>query len=266
MRSSSGYSSFVLAQKFFLHYFQSKTIYKAHSPFLFDYFSEIIHPSKTKQIKEVETLRKDLLCDHTILDVQDFGAGSRVLKKGKRKISDIAKSALMPPKFASLYAQTALFLNARTILELGTSFGLTTSYLAKINHTANVYSIEADPSIYRQSQKNFKVLKAKNIKGFNGLFEKYVPDVLGQLDAIDFAIIDGNHTYKATMRNFNLMVSKISYKGAIVIDDIHWSSEMSQAWNQIIQDQRVRLSINFFYSGIVFFNTDLSKEDVKIFY
>jgi hypothetical protein len=46
-----------------------------------------------------------------------------------------------------------------------------------------------------------------------------------------------------------------------VIDDIHWSSGMQAAWKQIISDPAVKVSIDLFNIGIIWFRNELSKED-----
>jgi hypothetical protein len=51
----------------------------------------------------------------------------------------------------------------------------------------------------------------------------------------------------------------------VVFDDIHWSSEMEQAWSQIIADPRVTMSIDLFFIGLVFFRKEFRvKQDFAI--
>ena len=52
------------------------------------------------------------------------------------------------------------------------------------------------------------------------------------------------------------------HEGTVFIfDDIHWSKEMEEAWNEIKQDSRVTISIDLFKIGIVFFRKGQVKQD-----
>jgi hypothetical protein len=52
------------------------------------------------------------------------------------------------------------------------------------------------------------------------------------------------------------------HQGSVaVFDDIHWSAEMESAWKEIIAGPLVKVSIDLYQAGIVFFRSELSKED-----
>jgi hypothetical protein len=38
----------------------------------------------------------------------------------------------------------------------------------------------------------------------------------------------------------------------LIFDDIHWSEEMEEAWNEIKKHSSVKLTIDLFFIGIVF--------------
>jgi len=42
----------------------------------------------------------------------------------------------------------------------------------------------------------------------------------------------------------------------VILDDIHWSREMEEAWAAISQDTSVTCSIDLFFIGILFYNPD----------
>jgi hypothetical protein len=48
-------------------------------------------------------------------------------------------------------------------------------------------------------------------------------------------------------------------EGIIILDDIHWSKEMNQAWNELKNHPSVSLSIDLFEGGILFLNQKLPK-------
>ncbi|HEX6168516.1 MAG TPA: SAM-dependent methyltransferase, partial [Chitinophagaceae bacterium] len=96
------YSPLQLAVKYFRHWITASNGkgHGMHSPFVFEFITKVLN-DKTNypEYERVEALRDQLLNDHTILDVEDFGAGSMMDKKNKRSISSIAKNAAKPKKF-----------------------------------------------------------------------------------------------------------------------------------------------------------------------
>ena len=56
-----------------------------HSPFVFEFITKILNDKTVyPEYEKVEALRNQLLNDKTVLEVEDFGAGSVIDKKNKR--------------------------------------------------------------------------------------------------------------------------------------------------------------------------------------
>ena len=127
------FTRFQLAKKY-LHYYITASNGKGHgvhSPFVFDFIKNVKNDKKEYTCYEmIEQQRKKLLADETIIDVEDFGAGSSVMKTNKRAVKNIAQSSLKPKKYAQLLFRMVQHYQPKTIIELGTSLGITTSYLA----------------------------------------------------------------------------------------------------------------------------------------
>ena len=87
------YSRFQLARKY-LHYYLSASNGKGHgvhSPFVFDFIQHVLNDKKEYPCyRAIEQKRKELLSNETIIEVEDLGAGSSVIKTNKRIIKDIA--------------------------------------------------------------------------------------------------------------------------------------------------------------------------------
>ncbi|MCW3105652.1 MAG: class SAM-dependent methyltransferase, partial [Segetibacter sp.] len=141
----SMYSPFKLASKY-LSYFLTASNGKGHgvhSPFVFDFITNVLNDHRTfYAYDELEKLRRSLLSNKTVLTIEDFGAGSAVHKSNERKVSDIARSSLKPKKFGQLMFRMVDYYKANTIVELGTSLGITTAYLASGNLKGQVYTFE----------------------------------------------------------------------------------------------------------------------------
>lgn len=232
-----------------------------HSPFVFNLYCHIIHHEGHFQAYDaVETLREDLLEDQTVLNVTDFGAGSHSGATRQRKIADIARTAAKPARLGKLLFRLANHFKPATILELGTSLGLTTGYLGLARKTADLYTFEGCPAIAAQARKNFKTLGLENVQLVEGNLDQTLAQTLAQLEQVDFVFFDGNHRYEPTIRYFEQCLTKAHEGSVFILDDIYWSGEMAQAWKKIKQHPKVLLTVDLFHLGLVFFRTNQPKQ------
>ncbi len=262
------YSSFQLAKKFVHYYFSAKNGkgHGIHSPFVFDFVKNVLNDKKKYDCyKSIEPLRKQLLNDNTTIAVEDFGAGSAVIPFNDRKVSAIAASSLKKKKFAQLLFRIVKYYQPANIVELGTSFGITTSYLACASRGSKVFTLEGSKTIGEIAEANFKKLKLENIYFIPDSFERSFPKLLSKIKSIDLLFIDGNHRGDATLTYFRESLKKLGPSSIFIFDDIHWSPDMEEAWRQIKADSSVTLTIDLFFVGLVFFNPDFKvKQDFTI--
>lgn len=232
--------------------------YGVHSPFAFDLITNVFEEKNHYySYSEIEKIRQELLANISTIDVVDFGTGT----SGKRKISEITSRSLKSEKYAQLMFRLANVLKPNIILELGTSFGITTAYLASANPNAVVYSLEGCPQTATIAKSVLDKCKLKNVTLCVGNIDETLSEVLKSLETIDYAFFDANHTKEATLNYFNLCLSKVNDKSVFLFDDIHYSRGMEEAWDVIKNDNRVRVSFDLFTLGIVFFNQELKKQD-----
>lgn len=200
------------------------------------------------------------------IEVEDLGAGSRVSKGKQRKVADIARAAAITPKAGQLLFRIAQFYKPKTMLELGTSLGIGSIYLANGMLNGQLYTIEGSPKVADIAQHNFKNLKETNITSLVGSFDDHLPNLLGKLKQVDLAFIDGNHRKEPTLRYFRQIKEYCTADSILIFDDIHWSNEMYSAWQEIQSDQDVTVSLDLFRLGIVFFRKDIAKQNVQLYF
>lgn len=253
------YSATQLAHKY-LRYYLSASNGKGHgihSPFVFDFIKFVLNDKKSYPCYfEIESLRGRLLKDSSIIEVEDFGAGSSVIKSNKRAVKHIAASSLKPKKFSQLLYRIVQKYQPATVVELGTSFGISTAYLAKANPAANVYTLEGAASIASIAENNFSSIGIKNVELIRGNFDHSLPELLKRLKTVDFAFVDGNHRKIPTLQYLDQLAALANEHSIFIFDDIHWSAEMEDAWENIKVHTAVTLSIDLFFIGIVFFKKD----------
>jgi predicted O-methyltransferase YrrM len=253
------YSSFQLALKYFKYWLTAANAkgHGVHSPFVYDFIKNILNDKRQFDcFRYIESLRSELKNDNTEINVPDFGAGSRMQLNNKRKISAIARSSLKPKKYSQLLFRIVHYYKPATIIELGTSLGITTSYLSFANPDAGIITMEGAHEVAAVARKNFNQLYLSNIKIIEGNFDETLSIVNSQLSIVDFAFIDGNHRKQPTLNYFHQLLNKASESSIFIFDDIHWSEEMEEAWNEIKQHSSVTLTIDLFFIGIVFFRTE----------
>lgn len=257
------YSPLQAAAKYFKYYVHAANSkgHGMHSPFVYEFITQVMNDfTKYEDYKKVEQLRKNLLADPTELLIEDMGAGSSVTSSNKRSIASIAKNAAKPKKFGQLLYRMAKFYQPETIVELGTSLGITSSYLALGNPSAEVITMEGASAIADKALENFQQLNIPNIRLVRGNFDSTLTDVLTAHPRIDLAFIDGNHRQEPTERYFQQLLPYIHNDTLLIFDDIHWSKEMESAWKNIVQHDAVSCDIDLFYIGIVSFRKEFKEK------
>ena len=266
------YSRYTIAQKYFLYYIRSANGkgHGIHSPFVYDFVRNVLLGQDANPLEEmIEDIRAGLQKDRRVIEIDDFGAGSGIQKGRFRRLQEITKTSSKSRKLGKLLSRLAGYYDSHTIIELGTSLGFSTAYLASAREKSICYTIEGSEVLSKLARENFEKLGLKNIRVQTGPFDKILPEILTdpavKESPLDFAFIDGNHRFIPTMHYFDLIKQRISKNGLIVFDDIHWSAEMERAWNKIKKDPSVRLSIDLFFLGIVFFREEFKvKQEFEI--
>jgi len=197
-----------------------------------------------------------------MLTITDLGAGSVKLNKAVR-ISSIAKKSLTPPSFSALYGRIIEYYNAKNIVELGTSLGINTLYLAADN-TTRVTTFEGSPEVASIASLSFKFMDADNITIVVGNIDHTLPSFLQQCPKLDMVFMDANHRYKPTIQYFEWILKKIHKRSIVIMDDIHYSPEMQQAWDTIRAYPTVYASADLFRCGLLFFDPSLNKQHVVL--
>ncbi|BDD09196.1 O-methyltransferase [Fulvitalea axinellae] len=225
------------------------------APFLYSFYDKVIKGPKGDG--SLELFRASLLKSDKTIKTTDFGAGSKVQSGTERKISKIAKYGVCGSKEGDFLRNLAVFLQAKHILELGTSLGLGSMYLASSSEETKVTTFEGCPEIAAEAERNFLKMGYGNIELMSGDIDKTLPDFLGKTKSPDLVFLDANHTYEATLRYFRMLLPVVTEKTTLVFDDIHWSKGMERAWNEISKSEEVGLALDLYHVGVVFFRKDL---------
>jgi predicted O-methyltransferase YrrM len=238
-----------------------------HSPFVFDLVSRIFRNKIDHDIVcSIEKVRKSLISDRRSIYVRDLGSGKGSLKTSFRKVSDIAKYSPVPFKYGVLLSNMAAEFGRPFIVEFGTSFGISTMYMAASCTDATVFTMEGCPAISEIANQNFKTAGLNNIKLLTGAFDEILPEITNHGKKPGLIFIDGNHRREPVLSYFRKMAEISDSRTVIIIDDISFSKEMAEAWNEIKGFENVTLTVDIFRMGIVFFREGLNHKNYIIRY
>ena len=249
------------------HLVKARTRHAVHSPFVYELISQVLRPSDPfPEAAPIERLREDLMRSEQTIRVNDLGAGSKMFDLPIRRVADIARNSLKSPKHAQTLFRLARYFRPAEVLELGTSLGISTLYLAMGADEGRLHTIEGCPQTARIAQHHFELLKQQNIVPVLGSFRTKLPEVLQRIDRLDLVFIDGHHAKEPTLDYFRQCLSRSHNDTVLVLDDIHWSKGMEEAWAQIKEDPAVTVTIDLYQMGIVFLRQEQAKEHFVLRY
>lgn len=219
-----------------------------HSPFVFSLLTNIIYnKNEYYPFQKIEKVREELLSSKKII-----------------KISRIAKPHTLPSKYSQLLFRLVNHFMPPKIIELGTSFGISTAYMTSANSSNSVITIEKDQEIAEIAKQNFKQLKLKNIEQKTGHVDDILKAIVASNQSLAFVCFDGHHCKQDVLNYFYLCVEKATEESVFVFENMYLSPELKEAWSQIKNDNRVTVTLDLFFVGIVFFRKTQVKQHFVI--
>ncbi|MBL4861827.1 MAG: class I SAM-dependent methyltransferase [Crocinitomicaceae bacterium] len=227
---------------------KAKRRHGVHSPFIYDLTDKCfrIKPS-TSFAKELKSISKELRNNNSLIEITDFGAGSKKLDQ-HRKISSIFKTSSSRGKYGLMLHRLTKHYQPKNVLEFGSSLGLGTICMAR-GTRGSVTTIEGCPATYSIAKHNFDQLALTNVQIKNLTFKDYLDELSDE--QFDFVFIDGHHDGKALLYYLERLKPNTNNDTIFVLDDIRWSDSMFEAWKKIIQDASYHVTVDLFRMGIV---------------
>ena len=249
----------------------AKTRHGIHSPFVYSFLDNCLYKKSPPELFITPENHRSLLKKNTdLLHYNDPGAGSRVLKTPSLKeslrtvkVNQLARTSLQRPKFCALFYRMIQYFNYENILELGTSLGVTASYLSLANPDASIDTIEGAAPVAKLAEDYFKSENFSNINIHVGNFDDILKRVVDE-KTYDMIVIDGNHKGDKVLEYFQTLIKHTNKDGVIIIDDIRWSPSMYNCWKQVMKHPRVTCTLDLFQLGLVFFKPGMVRQNFTI--
>ncbi len=210
--------------------------------------NEILDERDFRELKRIENLRNSYLESEELVSFTDFGAISPKLNltaaemyRGRmieRELSQVARQGIKEGCAHYIFALVKS-LQPETVVELGTCLGFSTLMMESAGSSSQIYTIEGADSVRAIAKRNFEDFGKGRIKSIGGRFQDMLPDLLDELESVDFAFIDGHHDGAATLEYFSILNSRRADSAVFVFDDISWSDGMEKAWEEIKNEESV---------------------------
>ncbi|MDP4223694.1 MAG: class I SAM-dependent methyltransferase [Bacteroidota bacterium] len=261
------YACLLLKHIWYLISSRHKRGHGIHSPFVFWLVSGVFRNKISSDIVcSIEKIRKEMIADTRSLIVNDLGAGSKHMKTNSRRVSEIARYSAVPRKYGAFLSGMSAAFGKPSMLEFGTSLGISTMYLAASSPDAMVYTMEGCESTSAVAGENFTRAGFTNITQLTGSFDDLLPRIKDMDISPGLVFIDGNHRKEPLLRYFDQVVEMSGSKTVVIIDDINSNTEMAEAWTEIRNHRKVSFSVDIFRMGIVFFRKGMTRFNYVIRY
>jgi len=236
-----------------------------HSPFMYNLATKCFYDkTKYSDYKTLKHYHKQLLKNTEVILVKDFGAGSKKMHSPTRRLRDIALVAGSSYADMKRLYRLSKYFKPNSILELGTSLGKSAFAMALGNPNTYVITVEGDSKIADIAKKMWRKFKLENVEVYNQKFDDFIDDLNRSNQKFDMIFLDGHHQYEPTIRYFEKLQQHIHNDTVVMVDDIYWSDEMQQAWQDLKRHKNVKQSIDTYHFGILFFRKGQFKQNFTI--
>ncbi|MBK7476318.1 MAG: class I SAM-dependent methyltransferase [Haliscomenobacter sp.] len=250
------YTQFLV--RFLRFYRKAVTPFDIHSPFVADFVrTALLDQRFFYAFQDIEALRQSLLRNPYPIQITDHGAGSQADGRKWRPVSSIARYGAVSPKTGRQLFRMVHHCRPETILELGTSLGISALYLRAASAKAALITLEGCPETASLARVNFFKAGSPPIDVRVGMFSETLGQALKDLKTLDFLYLDGDHRAGASMQYVQACMEKRRDQSVFVLADIHWSAEMETTWETISNMPEVTLAIDLFWIGILFFDPSI---------
>ena len=243
------------------YFFRSKHRkgFGVHSPFVFYLVTKVIEERLPYYKYElVEKVRAALLRTKKQLQVKNAEGNLQL-----RHISDEVKDNSLIPSYGQVLFRWVKHSKAKYLLELKASFGLSSMYMAASDSKSKLWTIEEGDTA-KFAELSYKHADFHNIHLEEGVAQDALERVLRKMERVDFLFFNPDMRFvdfAALESMYEKCVAKMHDGSVAVVDGIHRHQEAKSLWEKLKEDDRVRVTIDLYVFGIVYYNKELQKEN-----
>jgi predicted O-methyltransferase YrrM len=199
-------------------------------------------------VKKIENLRSELAKRGNefvpVFSDASLISQSQSPRPVTRSLAQVARVSSVLPVWGMFLHLCADASRAKTILELGSSAGMSGCYLASANYCQRFITVEGSAVLAKLAENHIRQV-SNNFQVLNTSFNEALNQILPTLtEGIDLAYIDGHKEKNANLHYFERLTPHLNTGSVVVLDDIHWSREMREAWKIICRWKGFSYTIN----------------------
>lgn len=244
-----------LAFAYFQHWLRKEDLYSQQSPYIFSRYQDLITYLKNPKFSHLKTAD---------FSASIFSSTTRKKSTGTEKFGSNAapspRNGWKPRKKAALlcsyFCQTTA---SKLIIELGTGTGIVTRLLDQVSK-GQLYTFSEENSIDAKNNlsSNTRVFPEVTVAKFKA--------VLQDLDALDFLVIHPEFAQTWIHEIGSFCLPRMQSTGILALGGIHQSEEMNAYWQEVQKNDLVKLSLDFFDYGFLFFDYSGPKTNLILGY
>lgn len=229
------------------YYFSASTKYQVHSPFVFEFLSDVFEDDRFYHFMGViENYRRNLL-----------GIGDKLtINQETKTINQLTKNYAIQPKVGEILFKTVHKYKPATLLEIGNSLGIAALYQATPNSAATLLTITSNNTICDTTKKYLQRLGTKNIQLLSGNITDNLPTALRQLNTVEHLFFNGFWGKTATLSYFEACLAQMPLNAVFIFRAPYASKESQAFWERVKKHEKVRLSIDIYDLGFLFFRSE----------
>ncbi len=225
------------------------------TPFLY-LLSGRVNSEDYQIISQIENLRSELakrgneivpfFLDRRLLRfiTHDTSADSPPVKVPVRPFTYVARISSVHPHYGTFLHLCANATQAKTILELGSCAGISGCYLATGRSCQRFITVEGSPVLAKLAESHLRQV-TNNFELVNASFDEALDRILPTLrDGIDMAYIDGSKDTFSNLHYVGRLTPYLNSGSVVVLDDIHWSSDMRELWRTVSRWKGFSYTVN----------------------
>ena len=223
--------------------------YGVHSPFIYNLITKVIEEKTPYYVfEDIENFRKELL--------------SR-----ENPCKTLTAEETQSKDYGALLFRLVNFFKCRTVLQIETSTGLMSLYLAlPLRKSCRCYALEERTGLLESVRTFAENHSLKNLHPVEGAYSETLLRLKTEVASFDFVFINTQGNAEKTREALALIETYIGPQTVMVIDKIRRNKEMQKLWKEMKNRSDVRLTIDLLSLGLVFFNPQLHKRHYKNYF
>lgn len=171
----------------------------------------------------------------------------------RKEAADACLWMSLPPVIGALLMNLVRALRPGSCLELGTGFGISTSYQAaalELNGRGHIATLDID-GMHSMARTSIRALGLDSrVELVSGRIEGTLEAAVEAAAPIDYALLDADHNREPTIAAFETLLPRLAPEAVLVFDDVNWNDGMREAWRAIRRGRRVLAAVTLHRLGI----------------